>query len=159
MLSIRPATIHDVSLLRTLICELADFEHELDGVTITLEDLARDGFGDSPKFRALILEWNGEVAGYAMIFDCYSSWIGRQLFLEDLFVRHQFRGNGIGKSALAYLARLAKSEGYRAMRWEVLNWNQPALDLYRALGGEFLEEWRLVMLRGEALDRLAEPSS
>ena len=155
MFSIRPATVDDVTLLRTMIRELAEFEHELDGVTITEEDLATDGFGDTPKFRALILQWDVQVAGYALVFDYYSTWMGRQLFLEDLFVRTEFRGKGIGKATLSYVARVAKDEGYRALRWEVLGWNQPAIELYRSLGGEFLDDWKLVMLRGEALDRLA----
>jgi ribosomal protein S18 acetylase RimI-like enzyme len=159
MLLIRPATVNDVTLLRTMIRELAEFEHELDAVTITEEDLARDGFGRNPKYRAFILMWEGKVAGYGLVFDCYSTWMGRQLFLEDLFVRDDFRGRGIGKSVFAHFARLAKDEGYRAMRWEVLEWNQPAIDLYRSLGGEFLDDWKLVMLRGEALDRLAEQGS
>lgn len=159
MLLIRHATVDDALLLKTLICELADYEQELDSVTITEGDLRSDGFGAERKFRAVIIEWEAQVAGYAVFFDFYSTWMGRQLFLEDLFVRPQFRGKGIGKSVLAYLAKIARDENYRAMRWEVLGWNQPAIAMYRALGGEFLDDWRLVMLRGEALQRLAEKAT
>ena len=91
MLHIRPATIHDVALLRTMIRELADYEHELDLVIITEEDLARDGFGENPRFRAVIAEWDEQPAGYALFFDYYLTWAGRGLFLEDLFVRPAFR--------------------------------------------------------------------
>ena len=156
LLFIRPAAIEDVPLLRTMICELAGFEHELDSVSITEESLARDGFGSEPKFRALIADWDGEVAGYAVFFDFYSTWRGRQLFLEDLFVRPKFRGKGIGKGLLSYVANIACSESFSAMRWEVLSWNQHAIDLYRSLGAEFLEDWRLMLLRDDALQQLGK---
>jgi len=156
MLSIRPAIVSDVPLIRTLIRELADFEHELEHVTITEADLTRDGFGPEPKFRVLIAEWDGQVAGYALFFNFYSTWRGRQLFLEDLFVRAQFRGKGIGKSVLAFVAKIARDEGCHALRWEVLSWNQPAVDWYRSLGADFLDDWRLVILADNALQRLAE---
>jgi len=87
MLCIRPATIHDAPLLLAMIRELAEFEHELDRVTIREDDPARDGFGESPWFRALIAEWEKQAAGYALFFGYYSTWAGRGLFLEDLFVR------------------------------------------------------------------------
>lgn len=155
MLSIRFATVEDVSLLRTLIRELADYERELDMVQITEADLARDGFGPQPKFRVLIAEWDGQPAGYALFFDFYSTWRGRQMFLEDLFVRSQFRSRGIGKSLLAAVARIAKQEGCHALRWEVLNWNHGAVELYKSLGARFLDDWRLTLLEDEGLQRLA----
>ena len=138
-----------------MIGELANFEHELASVTITADDLTRDGFGPEPKFRALIARWAGQAAGYAVFFDFYSTWQGRQLFLEDLFVRPDFRGKGVGKSLLAYVAKMACEENYAAIRWEVLSWNQRAIDLYEALGAEFLDDWRLMLLKQEALRRLA----
>jgi GNAT superfamily N-acetyltransferase len=156
MLSIRPATIEDVTLLRTLIRELADFEHQLDLVSIQEADLERDGFGTSPKFRALIAEWDEQPAGYALFFGCYSTWVGRGLYLEDLFVRQEFRGRGIGGALLAAVARIALQENCCALRWEVLDWNEKAIDLYKALGAEFHNQWRSVFLTGEALRRLAE---
>jgi GNAT superfamily N-acetyltransferase len=122
MLSIRPATINDVALLRTMIRELAEFEHELELVVIEEADLARDGFGANPKFRALIAEWDHQPAGYALFFGCYSTWAGRRLFLEDLFVREPFRGQGIGKALLAFVAGIAVQEGCHGVQWEVLNW-------------------------------------
>ena len=156
MLSIRPATLNDAALLVALIRELADYEKELDSVEITESDLQRDGFGPDPKFRALIADWDGQPAGYAFFFDFYSTWTGRHMFLEDLFVRPQFRGKGIGGSLMAKVAEIAEQEQCNAMRWEVLGWNQPAIDVYRSLGAEFLDDWRLMMLRGKPLRDLAE---
>jgi GNAT superfamily N-acetyltransferase len=156
MLSIRPATAHDAGLLVALIRELAEYEKELDAVEITESVLVRDGFGAHPKFRALIAEWDGQPAGYAFFFDFYSTWTGRHMFLEDLFVRPQFRGKGIGKTLMARVADIAQQENCIAMRWEVLGWNQSAIDVYRAMGAEFLDDWKLMLLRGKPLRELAE---
>jgi len=93
MLSIRAATVNDVALLKNLICEFAEYERERHLVMITEADLVRDGFGPEPKFRAMIAEWDGQAAGYALFFGFYSTWEGRPgLFLEDLFVRRALRG-------------------------------------------------------------------
>ena len=156
MLLIRPANIDDCGLLRTMIRELAEFERLLEFVTIREEDLARDGFGENPRFRALIAEWDGQAAGYAIFFGYYSTWAGAALYLEDLFVREKFRSRGIGKALLAAVARIAVEEDCYGMRWEVLDWNQKAIELYQALGAEFPDQWRRVMLSGEALQKLAE---
>jgi GNAT superfamily N-acetyltransferase len=159
MLSIRPATINDVTLLKTLIRELAEYEKELDKVLITEADLARDGFGPQPKFRVLLAYWDQEPAGYALFFDFYSTWRGRQMFLEDLFVREAFRGRKVGKGLLAAVARIAQGEGCHGLRWEVLDWNQAAVKWYKSLGAKFLDDWRLVILQDEQLRRLAEVAS
>jgi GNAT superfamily N-acetyltransferase len=156
MLSIRAAKIEDVKVLKTMICELADYEKELDEVLITEADLARDGFGSKPRFQVLLAHWNLEPAGYALFFDFYSTWRGRQIFLEDLFVREAFRGKKIGKRLLAEVGRIAESEGCHALRWEVLDWNQSAVKFYESLGAEFLDAWRLVLLKDDGLRRLAE---
>jgi len=148
-----------VTLLRTLICELAEFERELELVTIKESDLARDGFGENPKFRALIAEWDGQPAGYAFFFGYYSTWAGPGLYLEDVFVRVQFRGKGIGMALLGAVARIALQENRHAMRWEVLNWNENAIGLYKALGAEFRDQWRSVLLKDDALRRLAEKTA
>ena len=158
MLRIRPATVDDVRLLRSMIRELAEFEHELEGVTIREEDLARDGFGEHPRFRALIGEWDRQPAGYALFFNYFSTWVGRGLFLEDLFVRENFRKKGIGPALLAEVARIAVAERCYGIHWEVLNWNQRAIELYEALGAEFRDQWRPALLTGAALDRLARKS-
>jgi len=156
MLRIRAAGIEDVALLRTMIRELAEFERELEQVTIREEDLARDGFGENPRFRTLIAEWEGQPAGYALFFPYFSTWVGRGMFLEDLFVREKFRKRGIGKFLLAEVARVALHEQCRGIHWEVLDWNEKAIGLYKALGAEFLDQWKHVRLTGRSLERLAE---
>lgn len=97
MLQIRPANAEDVPILFMMIRELAEFERESASVTIQPDELARDGFGDNPLYRALVAEWEGEVVGYAVLFPYYSTWAGRGLFLEDLFVRDAFRHRGLGR--------------------------------------------------------------
>lgn len=155
MLQIRFATVHDAGVLRTMIRELAEFEQELQWVTIKEDDLARDGFGDNPRFRALIAEWDQRPAGYALFFPYFSTWVGRGLFLEDLFVRKDFRGRGVGKALIAAVARVAIEEQCYGIQWEVLDWNANAIEWYKALGAEFRDQWRPVLLTGDALKRLA----
>jgi GNAT superfamily N-acetyltransferase len=159
MLHIRSATINDAALLRAMIRELADYEHELDQVTISENDLRRDGFGKKPHFRALIAEWDGQPAGYALFFEYYSTWVGRGLYLEDLFVREKFRGRGIGTALLARVARIAMEEHCRGVHWEVLNWNTKAIAMYREIGAKFPDQWRRVLLCGDALKKLAKKAS
>ena len=157
MLSIRPATANDAQLLTTLILELAEYDRLRAEAAVTAEDIARDGFGPRPKFRAVIAESDGQVAGYALFFEFYSSFQGRTgLFLDDIFVRPQFRHKGIGKALLAHVASIAWNENYFCMRWEVLDWNKPAIDFYSNLGAVFLDEWKSVMLVGDALQSAAD---
>ena len=156
MLVIRPATRNDAALLLAMIRELAAFERLPEMVSNQEADLVRDGFGESPRFRALIAEWSGQAAGYAVFFDYYSTWAGRGIFLEDLFVREAFRGRGIGTALLAAVARVAVEERCYGVHWSVLDWNEKAIEMYKAMGAEFRDEWRPVMLSGEALTRLAE---
>jgi GNAT superfamily N-acetyltransferase len=159
MLTIRAATIADAALLRRMIWELADYEKEPDQVWTTEADIARDGFGANPQFHALIAEWHGQPAGFALFFGYYSSWRGAGVFLEDLFVRPDFRRHGIGTALLARVARAAEEQDRVFIRWEVLNWNQPAIEMYKALGSDFLDEWRSVFLTGDGLRKLAEKAS
>ncbi len=155
MLLIRPATANDAALLLAMIRELAEFERMPDKVQNREQDLLRDGFGEHPRFRSLIAEWDGQTAGYAVFFDYYSTWSGPALYLEDVFVREPFRGRGIGKALMAAVARAAVEEQRYGIHWAVLDWNQKAIDVYKALGAEFYDQWRLVLLSGEALQRLA----
>jgi GNAT superfamily N-acetyltransferase len=157
MLSIRPATINDVSLLNTLVHELADYDRVSHEAVVSEEDLARDGFGIHPKFRALISEWNRETAGYVLFFEFYSTFQGRAgLFLDDIFVRPAFRHRGIGSALLDHVAAIAWKENYFCMRWEVLDWNKPAIDFYRGIGAAFLDEWKSACLIGESLEAAAK---
>lgn len=154
MLSTRAATIADVPLLRKLIQELAEYEREPDAVLVTEDELRRDGFGPDPKFRAILAEQNGQPAGHAIFFPCYSAWTGAGLFLEDLFVRPAFRGQGVGRALVCQVAEIARKEGYRTIRLDVLDWNEPAIQFYKSLGAEYLPQWRNVVIGAEALERL-----
>lgn len=154
MLSIRPANPADVPVLNTLIHEFAEFERL--PVTVAEANLLRDGFGEHPRFRVLMAEWDGQTAGYAFFFDYYSTFEGRAgLFLEDIYVRDQYRGKQIGKALLAQVAAIAREENCFGVRWQVLDWNTPAIEFYRKLGAEFLDEWKTISLQGDALERLA----
>jgi GNAT superfamily N-acetyltransferase len=157
MLLIRFATASDGPELAKLIHELAEYDKLSDETVVTEEDVVRDGFGAHPKFRALIAEWNGQIAGYSVFFDFYSTFQGRAgLFLDDIFVRPQFRKLGIGKALLAHVAKVAWDEEYFCMRCEMLEWNKPAIDFYDKLGAVFLEEWKSALLIGDALQAVAE---
>src|SRR5580692_7162765 len=113
MLAIRPATTHDAPVLSTLIHELAEFEHLEQECSITGEDILREGFSPQPKFRAVIAEWDGAPVGYALFFPFFSSFQGRPgLFLDHLFVRNDFRQNGIGKSTIAHVVGIAWKEKF-----------------------------------------------
>ena len=144
----------------SLIRALATYEKKPHKVVATGADLRRDLFGPQPKFRALIAEWDGTPVGYASFFYFYSTYAGRSaLFLEDLFVLEEFREHGIGKALLGAVAKLALDEGCFALRWEVLDWNRPAIEFYEKLGATFLHERKAVAFDAEALERVARDFS
>jgi GNAT superfamily N-acetyltransferase len=160
MLRIRDATAADAPLILSMIRELAEFERELDQVDATAEDLVREGFGPNPNFHALIAEWEGQPVGYALYFFTFSTWAGRQsLFIEDVFVREAFRQRGIGKQLFRHMARIARQRGCYGMRWEVLNWNTPAIEFYRSLGATLQTDWFPVLLHENAFAEFAEQDS
>jgi len=153
---IRKATAADAPQILEFIRALAAFERAPDAVTATEEGLIRDGFGPNPFYRCLIADYDGQPAGFALYFFNYSTWVGRPgIYVEDLFVLPQFRRLGIGRELLRRVAVIAVEMGCQRLQWEVLDWNTPAIDFYRAIGAEFLDEWRNVRLSGEALERLA----
>src|SRR5476649_1263851 len=156
MLSIRAALPTDVTAIRSLIRELAEYEREPAQAIATEEDLLRDGFGPQPRYRCLMAEWDGSPVGFALYFNNYSTWQGRWgLYLEDLFVRPTARGRGIGKALLVELARIAVREGCGRFQWQVLDWNAPAIGFYEKLGAKASKEWVSMRIEGEALERLA----
>lgn len=156
--SIRPATAKDVPQILTYIRALAAYEREPDGVTATEAGLLRDGFGPNPIYFCLMAEQDCHPAGFALYFFNYSTWKGCPgIYLEDLFVDPAYRSLGIGKALLQQVAAIAVQKGCPRLQWEVLDWNTPAIDFYKAMGAEFLDEWRNVRVTGEALERLAGP--
>ena len=154
--TIRPAIAADVPLILSLVRGLAEYERAPEAVIATEEDLLRDGFGPNPFYFCLIAEHKGRPAGFDFYFFDYSTWIGRPgIYLEDLFVYPELRGLGIGKALLKQVAAIAVEKGCARLKWSVLDWNTPAIDFYRAMGGELMDEWTNVRIQGEALARLA----
>jgi GNAT superfamily N-acetyltransferase len=154
MIKIRPATQDDIPLMLSLIRALAEYEREPHSVKITEEQLLRDGFGENPYYECVIAESNGAAAGFALYFPIYSTWQGPSLHLEDLFVRPEFRGLGIGKALLNHVAATALKRGCTRLQWDVLEWNQPAIDFYHSIGATMLHEWRRMRVTGDALHAL-----
>jgi GNAT superfamily N-acetyltransferase len=156
MLELRAATPADVPHIRSLIRELAEYEREPSQAIATEADLLRDGFGPEPRYHCVLAFWDGQVVGFAFYFHNYSTWQGRWgLYLEDLFVRPAFRAKGIGKALLVELARIAVRKGCGRFQWQVLDWNQPAIDFYEKLGARTQREWLTMRVDGVALERLA----
>ncbi len=175
MLHIRPATPADVPTILRFIRELAEYERALDHVQATEADLLRDGFAlapdaqtpldpaPRPRFRALMADWSStpgsgpQPAGFALFFESYSTWVGHHgIRLEDIYVTPALRGEGIGKALLAELARITVAEGCTRLEWDVLTWNQPALDFYARIGAVMQDEWRIMRVSGEALGALSQ---
>ena len=163
MFSIRAATPADIPSILHLIRSLAVYERQPDAVRATEADLLRDGFGEQPRFECLIAEVADaqgvlQPAGFALHFVSYSTWRGRPgIHLEDLFVEPEFRGRGIGKGLLARVAARAVEQGFDRLGWHVLDWNQPALDFYRGMGAQLLDDWRIMRVTDDALQSLAAP--
>ena len=156
-LSIRKAEAQDAALILSLIRELAAYERLAHEVDATEGDLAAALFGPQPRVFADIAEWEGEPAGFALWFYNFSTFRGRHgIYLEDLFVRPDFRSKGVGRALLGHLARRCVAEKLPRLEWWVLDWNEPALRFYRSIGAEPMEEWTVQRVTGEALERLAE---
>jgi GNAT superfamily N-acetyltransferase len=157
MLKIRTAVPADNALIRAYIAELADYERAPEKAVATEADIAKHVFGEHPLMHAEMAEWDGKPAGFAFWYHNFSSWEGKPgLYLEDLWVRPEFRGKGIGKSLLIHLAQIALREGCTRYVWQVLDWNTPSIDFYKAMGAQVMGEWLTCRVDGEALKRLAE---
>ena len=155
-LVLRAARPTDVALIHSLICELADYEKLRDSVDAREMDVAVALFGPAPRVFCDIAEWRGEAAGFALWFYNYSTFRGRHgIYLEDLFVRPAFRGNGIGKALIVELARRCVDENLPRLQWQVLDWNKPSIEFYEALGAKMMPEWIGCRLEGDAIAALA----
>ncbi|MEQ1725161.1 MAG: GNAT family N-acetyltransferase [Sphingopyxis sp.] len=154
-LTIRPATPADLPLIARFIRDLADYERLADAVRFDEAALAEHLFGAHPYAEVIIGELDGTAQGFALFFHNYSTFEGRPgLYLEDLFVRPEARGSGLGKALLAHLAALSVTRGCARLEWSVLDWNAPSIAFYRGLGAEPMDEWTVMRLSGDALDAL-----
>ena len=157
-LTFRPAEPADTDLILTFIRLLAEYEHMADQVVATRELLEKQLFVQK-NAEVLFAVADGEEVGFALYFYNFSTFLGRSgLYLEDLFVKSQYRGRGYGKAILQELARIAVARGCGRMEWWCLDWNQPSIDFYRSLGAEPMDEWTVYRLTGDTLLNLAQES-
>ena len=158
--SIDAATPADVPVLMTLIGELAEFERLAHEVVVTEASLAEALFGPRAAVETVLARVGGEVAGFALFFHNFSTFIGRRgLFLEDLYVRPAFRGQGVGRGLLMHVARLAAERDCGRLEWAVLNWNRRAIGFYEALGARPINDWTVYRLDRAALDAIRAPAA
>lgn len=155
---LRTASEADLDTIVELIHGLAEYERQPDAVLLDREQLRNHLFGIRPFAEVILAETpSGESTGFALFFHNFSTWLGRPgLWLEDLFVRPEFRGVGYGKALLVELGRLAVERGCGRFEWSVLDWNEPSIAFYKALGAVPMAEWTTFRVSGEALTRLAE---
>jgi len=153
---IRSAVSADVPLILGFIRELAEYEKLAHQVVATEADVRISLFGPRPVAECLIAEFDSKPAGFAIFFHNFSTFLGRAgLYLEDLYVKPELRGKGVGRRLLAHLARLALERGCGRFEWAVLDWNEPAIRFYKSLGANMLDDWRINRVTGEALKKLA----
>jgi GNAT superfamily N-acetyltransferase len=155
--TIRPATEHEIPVVLAFIRELAQYEHLEHEAVATEEDLRRALFGSRPYAEVVFACVDGTPVGFALFFHNFSTFLGRPgIYLEDLFVRPEARGRGVGKRLLAWLAATAVERGCGRLEWAVLDWNEPSIGFYHSLGAVPMDEWRTFRLTGAALGLLAE---
>jgi GNAT superfamily N-acetyltransferase len=159
-MSIRPATIADTEEILAMIYELALYEKAPDEAKATREQIVDTFFCQDPKVFCEIVEVDGAIAGLAIWFLNYSTWQGKHgIYLEDLFIRPEFRGAGYGKALLKHLASICDDRGYGRFQWWVLDWNEPAIEFYKSLGAVAMDEWTVYRVSEEALTNLAREQS
>lgn len=146
----------DMASVLMLIKELADFEKESHAVEVTEKDLLEDGFENEPAFQVFVAEKKGEVVGMALFYERYSTWKGRSIHLEDLIVKKEYRGQGIGKKLYTEVLSYAHAKGMKRVSWEVLDWNSVAIDFYTSTGAKILKGWQVVHMDQNALNRFVE---
>lgn len=141
-ITIRKATKEDAAKAHQLIIDLAIFENEPDAVSNTVEQFIEDGFGKEPAYHLIVADDTiAGVVGMALYVFSYSTWKGKMLFLDDLVVDEKYRGKGIGSLLIEHLFKIAKEETVKIIKWEVLDWNEPAINLYKKLGAVFDDQW------------------
>jgi GNAT superfamily N-acetyltransferase len=154
--NIRAATEKDVAVILALIKDLAEYEHLSHEVEATEEGIRQSLFGERPVAEALIGEHQGIPISFALFFYNFSTFLGKPgIYLEDLYVKPEYRSNGFGRRMLAHIARLAKERNCGRFEWSVLDWNEPAIRTYDRLNARPMKEWILYRLTGKALNQLA----
>lgn len=148
---IRKAKKEDMSEVYRLIKELAIFEKEPDAVEVTISDLENDGYGENPQFGCFVGEIDGKIEGIALFYNRYSTWKGRALHLEDLIVREDKRGLGMGTALLDEVVKYAQQTGIKRVNWEVLDWNEPAITFYEKKGAKVMRDWDVVQLSEQGI--------
>lgn len=155
-LSLSMATEADLPQVLFFIKALAEYERLAEAVVATEDGLRQSLFGPRPYAECVIARWNGEPAGFALFFHNFSTFLGRPgVYLEDLFVKPELRGKGVGKALLRFLAQVAEERKCGRLEWSVLDWNESAIGFYKSIGAEALDEWLIFRLKGDALTRLA----
>jgi GNAT superfamily N-acetyltransferase len=156
LFNIRAATPKDVAAILTLIRELAEYEKLAHEVVATEIDLHKALFSEKPEAESVIAECDDNAIGFALFFHNFSTFLGKPgLYLEDLYIKPEFRGQGFGRKMLAHLANLAVQRGCGRFEWAVLDWNAPAIRFYEGLGAKIMQAWKINRLTGEALQKLA----
>ncbi len=149
--SIRMATRDDMTQVLRLINELAVFEKEPDAVEVTTDDLISNGFGKHPKFTCFVAEFDQKVEGIALVYNRFSTWKGNVLHLEDLVVSQKMRGSGLGTALLDQVVKYGNGLGVKRISWEVLDWNEPAIDFYIKKGADVKRDWDVVHLNEQGI--------
>ncbi len=153
---IRPARLNDVQQIMEFVTNLAIYEKEPDAVLATPDDFKRALFCDNPQVHSLMAELEGKVVGFAVYFYSFSTWLGRHgIYLEDLYVTPESRGSGAGKALLKELAKIATAKNLGRVEWSVLDWNEPSIKFYEAMGAEPKDGWTVYRLCDDALTKFA----
>jgi len=153
---IRRAKPEDAQLILDLVMALAVYEKAPSEVFATLSDIERDFFGQQAQVYCDFVEVDKQAVGFVVWFPNYSTWTGTHgIYVEDLFVYPEFRGNGYGKALLSHLAEVCVTRGYHRLQWWVLNWNEPSIEFYKSLGAKPMDEWTVMRIDGDALNNLS----
>ena len=155
-MNIRKGNPEDMEAVLVLIQELADFENESNAVVITVEDLVRDGFSSTPLFHVFVAEAETQIVGIALYYYRYSTWKGKTIHLEDLVVKENMRGSGVGFALYSEVIKQGKKDNVRRIEWNVLDWNTPAINFYKNSGAKILDDWRVAQMNEEAINYFVE---
>jgi len=155
-LKLRKAVKADMGSVLILIKELATFEKEPEAVEVTVDELIKDGFGESPAFKVFVAELDNKIVGMALFYQRYSTWKGKSIHLEDLVVQEDHRGKGIGNALYTKVLKYAYVHNFKRVVWDVLDWNMVAIDFYKSTGASILKEWQVVHMNEIALKKFVE---